>query len=176
MNNEKLGFLALNRGDYQEAINIFRRSFEQRKTVKGFLGFGIANFNLSDFQTARWAFYKVLALEPDNKEANNYIESIKKSNSHKPLPKRQSLFRAANDYLEIYNGKWSRFFIKSINLGLGLPGYYPGEYPVKKGTYKKWFEQISELGINAIRTYTVHHSIRRRHPYRFCGNRHRYYE
>jgi hypothetical protein len=156
MNNEEIGLLALNRGDYQEAINIFRRSFEKRKTVKGFLGFGIANYNLHDFQTARWAFYKALELEPDNKEAKNYIAGIKKRNSHKPLPKRQSLFRAANDYLEIYNGKWSRFFIKSINLGLGLPGYYPGEYPVKMGTYKKWFDQISALGINAIRIYTVH--------------------
>ncbi len=53
-------------------------------------------------------------------------------------------------------GTWNKFFIKGINMGLGLPGYFPGDYPIKKGTYLKWFEQMADLGINTLRNYTVH--------------------
>ena len=37
-----------------------------------------------------------------------------------------------------------------------MPGYFPGEYSIEKGTYLKWFEQISELEANSVRIYTIH--------------------
>ncbi len=158
MTSEELGFLAINNKDHQEAINIFKRALEKKKTVNAFMGFGLAHYHLEDFLTARWAFNKVLELDANNKEAIDYIEKIDKieKNKTKPLPRRQSFFRTMNDYFEIFDGKWKSFFIKGINLGLGLPGYSPGEYPIKKGTYLKWFEMIYQLGINAIRIYTIH--------------------
>lgn len=161
MDNEKLGFLAISRGDYQEAINIFKRALEKKKNANGFLGFGIAHYNLEDYQTARWAFYKAIELEPENGEIMKHITTvegdIKKVKTRIHHSNKQSLFRAAKNYLEIFNnGKWSKFFIKGINIGLGLPGYFPGEYPIRKGTYLRWFDQIAKLGINAIRVYTVH--------------------
>jgi hypothetical protein len=157
MNFEELGFLALNNNDHQEAINIFRRALERKKSANGFLGLGIAHYNLEDYQTARWAFYNALELDPANKEVMSHISNVEKIKNQSPLPQKQSLFRAAKDYLEIFShGKWSKFFVKGINIGLGIPGYFPGEYPVKKGTYLKWFEQIADLGMNAVRNYTVH--------------------
>ena len=154
---EKLGFLAIGRGDYQEAINIFSRVIPREKDLRCFTGFGIAHFKLGDYRTARWAFYKALEIESENKEAINYIAEIEKYKEQVPVVRRQSLFRAGENYLEVFNnGNWNRFFIKGINIGLGLPGYFPGEYPVKKGTYLKWFEQITGIGINTIRIYTVH--------------------
>jgi len=157
MNFEELGFLALNNNDNQEAINIFQRGLEKKKSAKGFIGLGLAHYNLEDYPTARWAFHKALELEPDNKEILTHISNAEKIKKKSPLPQWQSLFRTADDYLEILSeGKWMRFFVKGINIGLGIPGYFPGEYPIKKGTYLKWFEQIADLGINALRIYTVH--------------------
>jgi hypothetical protein len=67
------------------------------------------------------------------------------------------LCRSAEDHFEFHDrGTWTKVFLKAINLGLGLPGYFPGEYPIGKHTYAKWFRQISELGVNAIRIYTIH--------------------
>ena len=156
MDNEELGFLAIKNGDHQEAFNIFSRAIEQKRSSKRFIGLGVSSHNLGDYDTAKWAFYKAIELEPGNKEALSYLSDIEKIRTRAPAPQSQSLFRAGN-YLEIHNnGRWSKFFIKGINIGLGLPGYFPGEYPIKMATYLKWFKQISELGINAIRVYTIH--------------------
>jgi hypothetical protein len=163
MDYENLGFLAISKKDNQEAINIFRRALEKKKNANGFLGFGIAHYNLEDYPTARWAFYKGLELEPNNDEIIKYIGlvegEIKKADVHEQTQHedRKTVFRSSNDYLEIFhNGNWKKLFIKGINIGLGLPGYFPGEFPIKKGTYLQWFEKISDLGINTVRIYTIH--------------------
>lgn len=156
MDFNRLGFLALENGDYQEAVNIFRRAIEKRKSASSFIGLGMACERLSDVPMARWAYYKSLELDPDNREALPRIEAIEKIRPRTPVRTRQSLFRTADDCLEVFDGTWRRFFVKGINLGLGLPGYFPGEYAVKKGTYLKWFRQLADLGINALRIYAIH--------------------
>lgn len=156
MDSEQLGFTAIQKKDYQEAVNIFRRALEKKKSAKSFLGTGIAHFHLGDYPTARWAFYKTLELEGNNKEAARFIAEIEQIKSESPRTHRRSVFRAGRHFLEHYEDRWNRFFIKGINLGLGLPGYFPGEYPIKKNTYLKWFDMIAKLGVNAVRTYTVH--------------------
>ncbi|OXM82833.1 hypothetical protein [Paenibacillus rigui] len=65
-------------------------------------------------------------------------------------------FRTQGDHLEIYNKQqWSPFFVKGVNVGAALPGHDPGELPIDKETYLKWFQQIQELGANTIRVYTI---------------------
>jgi len=155
MDYQKLGFVAIRRGDYQESINIFKRALEREKSAKSFTGLGSAFHHVGDHLTARWAFNKALELEPKNEEALRYISGVE-NYKRQSSPPRQSLFRVGDNYIELYDGKWRTLFIKGINLGLGLPGYFPGHYPIKKGTYLKWFKQIEQLGINAIRIYTVH--------------------
>jgi tetratricopeptide (TPR) repeat protein len=155
MNLTQLGFLAVERGDHQEAVNIFKRVLEQKKEPEAYFGFGIAHYHLGDLPTARWAFYQVLERDRDHQEAQDYIARIEKMKRRKPAPVRRSSFRAERDHLEVHDGRWKKFFVKGVNIGLGLPGYFPGEFAVKKGTYQKWFEQISELGANAIRVYTI---------------------
>lgn len=155
------GFLAIERGDCQEAINLFRRDIERKQVPAGFFGFGVAHFLLGDLDTARWAFHKTLELAPGEPEAMKYLARIE---GMKSGPGKESAgarrhgwrYRSRKGYLEVNRGEWKRVFVKGINLGLGLPGYFPGEYPVKKGTYRKWFGQMSGLGFNAIRLYTIH--------------------
>lgn len=156
MNNKELGILAISKGDHQEAINIFRRELEKEKNAGNYLGIGKAFYHVGDLLAARWAFYKVMGFEPDNGEAKDYIVRIESFKKNEIKQQRQSLFRVGEEYLEINRDGWKKFFIKGVNLGLGLPGYFPGEYAIKKGTYLKWFEQMADIGINVIRNYTVH--------------------
>ena len=157
MNDVELGFLAIKKQDHQEAINIFRRALERKKEVRGYLGFGLAHYHLGDFPTARWAFSKALELDPANQEAEGFLaKSMKKTGQRKPVPVRKSLFRTGDGHLEVFDRGWKKFFIKGINLGLGIPGFFPGEFPVKEGTYLAWFRQMAELGVNSVRVYTLH--------------------
>lgn len=156
MDYTKLGFRALEHGDYQEAVNIFRRGLEQGKSASRFVGLGMAYYHAGDNPVARWAFYQALELEGGNRQALDYIERIERSAPAVPSPVRTGRFRVRGDHLEVFEERWRRFFVKGVNLGLGLPGYFPGEYPILKGTYLRWFGQMVEMGANAVRTYTVH--------------------
>ncbi|WP_103107019.1 hypothetical protein [Brevibacillus reuszeri] len=69
----------------------------------------------------------------------------------------QLKFRTSGDHIEIYqNQKWQPFFAKGVNLGASLPGHYPGELPITKEDYTRWFAMIDEMGANVIRVYTIH--------------------
>lgn len=111
---------------------------------------------MEDYPAARWAFYKALDMEPRNKECITNIEKVESLRKIPPKAVSASLFRVSDNYLEVFTGKWNKLFIKGINLGPGVPGYFPGEYAVKKTTYLQWFKQIADLGINAVRIYALH--------------------
>jgi len=65
--------------------------------------------------------------------------------------------RARGDYLEIRTGggTWQPIFVKGINLGAALPGKYPSEFPGEAALYATWLRQMSEMGANAVRLYTL---------------------
>lgn len=66
-------------------------------------------------------------------------------------------FRTTGDQIEVYQDqKWQPFFVKGVNLGASLPGHYPGELPITKEDYLRWFAMIDEMGANVIRVYTIH--------------------
>lgn len=157
--SDEVGFLALRNGDCQEAINLFMRALERGHRAETYYGLGMAYLQLENRQKARWAFHKALEIEPNHPEAIRFLESldqIKDQKNEAPFTKEVHC-RVSSDYLERFeSGTWKKFFVKGINLGLGLPGYFPGEFPIEKGTYLKWFEKIHELGINSIRIYTLH--------------------
>jgi len=69
----------------------------------------------------------------------------------------QMKFRTSGERIEIYqNQSWQPFFVKGVNLGASLPGHYPGELPITKEDYLRWFAMIDEMGANVIRVYTIH--------------------
>lgn len=78
-----------------------------------------------------------------------------------PLLKSQSLskipFSTNTENLTIWNGtEYIPFFIKGINLGVAVPGTFPGELAATRNDYARWFVQIKEAGFNCIRLYTLH--------------------
>ncbi|MFC2114813.1 hypothetical protein ACFLRI_05650, partial [Bacteroidota bacterium] len=67
-------------------------------------------------------------------------------------------FSTNNTQLTIWNGnEYVPFFIKGINLGISVPGTFPGELAANKEQYFRWFHEIKEAGFNCIRLYTLHY-------------------
>lgn len=48
-------------------------------------------------------------------------------------------------------------FLNGVNLGVSVPGTFPGELAASRQQYWSWFEQIKETGFNNIRIYTLHY-------------------
>lgn len=157
---EALGQHALNKGHFQEAINIYSRLLDNRKNVSAWIGLGNAYAGLEEYLTARWAYNKALEAGPNNPDAiraARHIEATIVGLGKKKYPQpREVRFRALKNVFEQRTAEgWKGMFIKGVNLGLGVPGYFPGEYPIGKKTYSRWFEQMSAAGINAVRVYAI---------------------
>lgn len=52
-------------------------------------------------------------------------------------------------------GKWSKSFVKGVNIGAAKPGAFPGELAITKAEYLRWFKEISAMNADAIRVYTI---------------------
>ncbi|WHY01926.1 hypothetical protein [Neobacillus sp. DY30] len=65
--------------------------------------------------------------------------------------------KTGDSYIQVQkNGEWNDFLIKGVNMGIGKPGYFPGETSITKEEYSRWFRKIGEMNANAIRIYTLH--------------------
>lgn len=65
--------------------------------------------------------------------------------------------RVQNSSFEVFkDNEWVPLTIKGVNLGMGKPGYFPGEAAITEQEYERWFEQIGEMNANTIRVYTLH--------------------
>ena len=53
------------------------------------------------------------------------------------------------------DGQWQKKFLKGVNMGVGVPGKFPGEMAVTKDEYLRWFKYIGELNANTLRVYTI---------------------
>jgi len=75
--------------------------------------------------------------------------------SQKPNPYPYSIDSV---HLTIWNGtEYIPFFIKGVNLGVAIPGTFPGQLAASGKDYSRWFKQIKEAGFNCIRLYTLHY-------------------
>ncbi len=69
-------------------------------------------------------------------------------------------FRTEGEVIQIYeDGAWQPLFVQGVNLGATVPGHFPGEFPVARDDYMRWFAQIKEMGANVIRVYTRHQPV-----------------
>lgn len=67
-------------------------------------------------------------------------------------------FATGIDQLTIWNGsEYVPFFVKGVNLGVAVPGTFPGEMAASRKQYGEWFQQIKAAGFNNIRLYTLHY-------------------
>ncbi|MEH7744640.1 hypothetical protein V7659_06230 [Neobacillus drentensis] len=65
--------------------------------------------------------------------------------------------KTGKSYIQIQkDGKWEDLLIKGVNMGIGKPGYFPGETAITEGEYFRWFKEIGAMNANAVRVYTLH--------------------
>ncbi|MEH7159096.1 hypothetical protein, partial [Neobacillus drentensis] len=65
--------------------------------------------------------------------------------------------KTGDTYIQIQKGgEWENLLIKGVNMGIGKPGYFPGETAITKDEYFRWFKEIGAMNANAIRIYTLH--------------------
>ena len=53
------------------------------------------------------------------------------------------------------DGQWQKEFLKGVNMGVGVPGKFPGEMGITKQQYLRWFKYIEDMNANTIRVYTI---------------------
>ena len=67
-------------------------------------------------------------------------------------------FSTDSTHLTIWNGsEYIPIFLKGMNLGIAVPGTFPGELAATREQYASWFEDIKNAGFNNIRLYTLHY-------------------
>ena len=59
------------------------------------------------------------------------------------------------DFTIYSEGRWQKKFLKGVNVGVGKPGTFPGEYAITKAEYLRWFQNISDMNAEVIRVYTT---------------------
>jgi hypothetical protein len=67
-------------------------------------------------------------------------------------------FSTDSTHITIWNGtEYVPFFLKGMNLGVAVPGTFPGQLAATRQQYASWFKEIKETGFNSIRLYTLHY-------------------
>lgn len=156
------GFAALRRGRLSEAEAHFSRAEAMApRYADAAFGLALVRERQGRIPEAKAALRRALALDgarPEFQEAMGRL--LRQAPEFPPrvrphalqLPARVSAARG----FEVRDGQgWRSLFIKGMNLGAALPGRHPSEFP-DKPTYEGWIRDMAELGINAIRVYTIH--------------------
>lgn len=69
-------------------------------------------------------------------------------------------FSTTATHLSQWNGeRYVPFTVKGTNLGISVPGTFPGQLQATAADYAQWFTQIKAAGFNCIRLYTLHFPV-----------------
>lgn len=64
--------------------------------------------------------------------------------------------RTQGKQIEIYaDNDWEEFEIRGIDLSSAMPSHWSTDYAIDYETYMRWFSQMSEMGANTIRVYSI---------------------
>ncbi len=63
--------------------------------------------------------------------------------------------RVVGDQIVMDYGQDHWDFMAGVNLGVTIPGRYPGELAIDAETYRRWLPMMAGLGFNTIRVYTI---------------------
>jgi len=56
----------------------------------------------------------------------------------------------------VFTATGAKRFLPGINLGSTTPLHQPGELAISASDYRRWFAEMGNLGIRAVRIYTIH--------------------
>ena len=163
-----LGYAALRQRRMAEAEANFLKAVRlDPRNGEAWKGLGIARRDREDRKGAHEALQQAISLDPRDAEARGLLEQVagpggvleeRRVRGKEPEGKPLALVsRTGAARLEVLDGKEFRpFFIKGVNLGTALPGKFPAEFPDDPDLYRRWFDQMGDLGMNVVRLYTLH--------------------
>ena len=163
-----LGYAALRQRRTAEAEANFLKAVQlDPRNGEAWKGLGMARRDREDRKGAHEALQQAISLDPRDAEARGLLEQVagpdgvleeRRVRGKEPGSKPLALVsRTGAGRLEVREGKRFRpLFIKGINLGTALPGKFPAEFPDDGNLYRRWFDQMGELGMNVVRLYTLH--------------------
>ena len=159
-----LGYVRLRLDDDEAARSSFASALAVHpESVDALVGLGLIGWRLGDMDAVQRYFKRVLELDAANSTALEYLARMPSGVG--PPPSRGELVlpdslrmvaRARAGQFEINDaGSWRPFYVKGVNLGAILPGREMSEFP-DSTTYAQWMRQMSAMGVNAVRLYSVH--------------------
>ena len=159
------GFAALRLERVREATEQFKRVLQKSpKEVDAAYGLGLCLLRQGQNREARNLLEQATNLAPERADLKMALDQAR-TLAPDPPPAMAPLVRPANLQMpariqgrrfEVVTGdRWRPMFIKGMNLGAALPGKHPSQFP-DKTTYAGWLREMGELGVNAIRVYTIH--------------------
>jgi Tfp pilus assembly protein PilF len=158
-----LGYAQLRAGQVAEARRAFEAvTAEAPDNVDALVGIGLAAWRMGDQTASRNAFTRVRRIDPQNQDARDYLARLGEAPvivQRPPLVLPDTIVypsRTHGDRFEVRTARgWEPFYIKGVNLGAATPGHHPSEFP-DSATYARWIAQMSAMGANSVRVYTIH--------------------
>ena len=163
-----LGFVRLRQGRVDEAASAFVAALaEDERIAEAWKGLGLVHRRRGEPAASLIALERAADAAPDDAEARDLLmrarrerqitEELRPRGPVGPGAAPELRFRAAAGRIEIRAGhRWRPFYVKGVNLGTALPGKFPVEFPDDAALYGRWFEEMSAMGANAVRLYTLH--------------------
>jgi len=161
-----LGYVALRRGRSLEAETLLARAVELGpEAAEAWKGLGLARRALGKLAAARDALRRAVELAPEDVETRDAFVAILRVpiDERRPRPPVDPTaplrvpVRVTPGGFEVdEGGAWRPTFVVGVNLSTALPGRFPGEFPDDFSLYRRWFDQMGELGVNTVRVYTLH--------------------
>lgn len=162
-----LGYVALRQGRETRAVELFDAVLARDSAaVDALVGRGLLAWRAADPGLAGRLAERALELAPEHADARGLRDRVADSGwrpvvavERPPLDLPDTLrypARTRGDGFEIRTPDgWVPFYMKGVNLGAALPGKHPSQFPDSL-TYAGWIDDMSEMGANVVRTYTIH--------------------
>lgn len=156
------GFTALRQDRVQEAATHFRKALVLAPAyADAVYGLALCQERSGRLDEARRLAREAQGLDPGREDFKALLLRIlPMADTVPPPPPRpaqlQMTFRTTPAGFEIREGGgWKSVYLKGVNLGAALPGRFPTEFPGKE-VYAGWLAGMADLGVNALRVYTIH--------------------
>lgn len=156
------GFTALRQERILEALAYFQKALELSPSyADAAFGVGLCQERLGRLPEAWRLAKEALRLDPSREDFQALLVRASPMEDTVPPPSPRPTeislaFRTTPAGFQIREGTgWKTVYLKGVNLGAALPGKFPTEFP-GKAVYEGWLAEMGQLGINAIRIYTIH--------------------
>lgn len=155
------GYVNLRRGELEAAESLFIRALQRLpEQVDARVGLGLVAWRRGALGEARTRFRAVLDFDPQNRTVHDFLARIPEEPEPPPPAERSDTLRwtarVRDSRFEVRSeAEWRPFYVRGVNLGAALPGRFPSQFPDER-TYKTWLERMAEMGVNAVRLYTIH--------------------